>query len=50
MNMLQVLYNTAGTAHHSGGVRVANTAEYYIVIEWYDTADAMPPSYNQAKY
>jgi hypothetical protein len=45
-----VLRNSAGTAHHSGGVRVDNKPEYYILIEWHDAADAMPPTYDQTKY
>ncbi len=49
IHVLQVLYNNVLYANHSGGVRVQITPEYYILIEWHDAADVMPPSYVQAK-
>jgi hypothetical protein len=46
---VQTLLNAVGDARHSGGVRVSNTAVYYILTEWYDAGEVMPPSYEQAK-
>jgi hypothetical protein len=41
--------NTAGNTYHYGGLRVTSTTEYYILVEWNDAGEAMPPSYDQAK-